>query len=131
MYMARELMDDCYAEELDIERLSREACISPYHFIRLFKQTFNTTPHRYLVNRRIERAKTLLASSDKSVTDVCFDVGFQSVGSFSSLFTKMMGSSPMSYRVRVYEALQLPLWSVPANIPCCFLIKSKLQQIGL
>src|SRR4026207_273446 len=85
---AREYLDDSYASEIRLDDLARVACISPFHLLRTFRQTFGITPHQYLVRRRIERAGELLQISRSSVTDICFRVGFESPGSFSSLFRK-------------------------------------------
>jgi AraC-like DNA-binding protein len=71
---ARQLMDQSYDLPLDLKQISSEACFSRYHFLRLFRQAFNKTPHQYLVERRIEKAKELLTSADLRVTDVCFQV---------------------------------------------------------
>ena len=78
---AREFIDLCYDLPLNLDEISSHACFSRYHFLRLFRQAFNKTPHQYLVERRIERAKELLSDNDLRVTDVCFEVGFQSLGS--------------------------------------------------
>lgn len=83
---AREFIDHCYDHPLSLDQISEKACFSRYHFLRLFRQAFNKTPHQYLIERRIEKAKELLSADDLRVTDVCFEVGFQSLGSFSSLF---------------------------------------------
>src|SRR4051812_31334357 len=95
LWRARLLIDSSFDRPLNLNTLSSEACFSRYHFIRLFKRAFNRTPHQYLVEKRIERAKELLASSRLSVTDVCFEIGFQSLGSFSTLFHKRVGASPL------------------------------------
>src|SRR6266446_3433868 len=91
---ARRFIDDYYDLPLNLSEISRQACLSRYHFLRLFRDTFQTTPHQYLIQRRIEKAKELLRSKPVSVTDVCFEVGFQSLGSFSSLFRKCVGDGP-------------------------------------
>lgn len=98
---ARDQMDRCYAEALDIEAVARSAHLSRAHFIRSFKETFGETPHRYLQRRRIERAMWLLRVSDRPVTDVCLDVGFSSLGTFSRTFHEIVGVSPSAYRRRV------------------------------
>jgi len=110
---ARKFIDECYDLPLDLSEISKQACLSRYHFLRLFRDTFSTTPHQYLIQRRIERAKQLLRSEDLSVTDVCFEVGFQSLGSFSALFRKCVGEAPVGYRERELTALR--------RIPGCFL----------
>src|SRR2546429_9125915 len=96
---ARRFIDECYDLPLDLNQISRQACLSRYHFLRLFRDTFQTTPHQYLIQRRIEKAKELLRSQPVSVTDVCFEVGFQSLGSFSSLFRKCVGDAPAKYQI--------------------------------
>ncbi|HEY6186596.1 MAG TPA: AraC family transcriptional regulator [Pyrinomonadaceae bacterium] len=115
---ARDFMDDCYELPLDLDQISRQACFSRYHFIRLFRQAFQQTPHQYLTRRRIERAKELLSSSRLTVTDVCFEVGFQSLGSFSSLFHKYVGHPPIAHRARVF--IHRP--PERERVPFCFLI---------
>ena len=95
---ARDFIDHCYDHPLSLEQISEKACFSRYHFLRLFRQAFNTTPHQYLIERRIERAKELLSADELRVTDICFEVGFQSLGSFSSLFHKCVGYAPVTYR---------------------------------
>jgi transcriptional regulator GlxA family with amidase domain len=97
---ARDAMDRSYASELDIAALARIACVSEAHFIRTFRAAFGETPNRYLQRRRVERAMFLLRSSDRSVTDICMDVGFSSLGTFSRVFSAIVGESPSSYRRR-------------------------------
>ena len=120
LWRARRLMDDCFDRPLNLDAISSEACFSRYHFIRLFKRAFNQTPHQYLTEKRIERAKELLASSRLSVTDVCFEVGFQSLGSFSTLFHKRVGTSPIIYRTNLSELSRATARQEPAWIPFCF-----------
>ena len=100
MLRARDAMDRTYAQPLDIAELARIALISPAHFIRTFRATFGETPHRYLQRRRVERAMFLLRTSDRSVTEICVDVGFTSLGTFSRTFRDIVGESPSEYRRR-------------------------------
>ncbi len=97
---ARDLIDRCYAEALDVEALARSAHVSRAHFIRSFRGAFGETPHRYLQRRRIERAMTLLREGDTPITDICLEVGFVSLGSFSKTFAEIVGCSPSAYRQR-------------------------------
>lgn len=97
---ARRFIDSCYDQPINLDAIAAEARLSRYHFLRQFQREFNTTPHGYLQQRRIERAKQLLAAGHHSVTDVCFEVGFQSLGSFSSLFHRVVGQPPGTYRAR-------------------------------
>jgi AraC-like DNA-binding protein len=119
---ARKFIDLCYDLPLNLDEISSHACFSRYHFLRLFRQAFNKTPHQYLVERRIERAKELLSANDLRVTDVCFEVGFQSLGSFSSLFHKSVGHPPTTYREQS-RATQ----AAKRQIPGCFLVMYKLE----
>lgn len=97
---ARDVMDRDYAEPLDVPALARVALMSPGHFSRSFRAAYGETPYSYLMTRRIERAKALLRRGDLSVTDVCFEVGCTSLGSFSTRFTELVGESPSAYRAR-------------------------------
>jgi AraC-like DNA-binding protein len=120
---AREFIDHCYDHPLSLDQISSKACFSRYHFLRLFRRAFNKTPHQYLIERRIEKAKELLGSDDIRVTDVCFEVGFQSLGSFSSLFHKYVGHAPVTYREKVRES-QL----AKRRVPGCFLVMYRLES---
>ena len=95
---ARDLIDRDYAEALDLDAMAAEAGYSRFHFARAFTAAYGETPRTYLTRRRIERAKTLLRSANLSVTEICFLVGFASVGSFSSRFRTLVGRSPSEYR---------------------------------
>ena len=97
---ARDAMDRAYARPLDIPALAHIACVSEAHFIRSFRATFGETPHRYLQRRRVERSMFLLRETDRSVTDICYDVGFGSLGTFSRTFRDIVGEAPSEYRKR-------------------------------
>jgi transcriptional regulator GlxA family with amidase domain len=96
---ARDAMDRTYARPLDVPTLARIARVSEAHFIRTFRATFGETPHRYLQRRRVERAMYLLRETERSVTEICFDVGFASLGTFSRTFREILGESPTAYRM--------------------------------
>ncbi|OLB76373.1 MAG: AraC family transcriptional regulator [Actinobacteria bacterium 13_2_20CM_2_71_6] len=113
---ARDLIDRAYAEPLDLARLARQAGCSRYHFLRAFAATYGQTPRRYLTHRRIERAKELLRTANLTVTEICVLVGFSSLGSFSSRFSKLVGMSPTAYRARAVEA------GGPPPVPGCFVL---------
>jgi len=100
MLRARDAMDRTFAEPLCITRLAVIAGVSEAHFIRTFRATFGEPPHRYLQRRRVERAMFLLRATDTSVTDICFEVGFGSLGTFSRTFTDIVGESPTTFRQR-------------------------------
>lgn len=98
---ARELLEKIDGPQPTIEALAREVRISPYHFIRQFEALFGVTPHQYRIRIRLDRAKQLLATQRRSVTAVCMEVGFSSLGSFSTLFLRRFGETPSAYRRRV------------------------------
>jgi AraC-like DNA-binding protein len=91
-------MDCAYAEPLDVRAVAAVAHISPAHFSRCFRSVFGETPHRYLQRRRVERSMFLLRETDRTVTDVCFAVGFTSLGTFSRTFRGIVGETPSAYR---------------------------------
>jgi AraC-like DNA-binding protein len=96
---ARDAMDRAYADPLDIRAVAAVAFISEAHFIRTFRVVFGETPHRYLQRRRVERSMFLLRETDRSVTDICLDVGFSSLGTFSRTFREIVGETPSAYRM--------------------------------
>jgi AraC-like DNA-binding protein len=98
MLRARDAIDRGYSQQLDIPALAQMANVSEAHFIRTFRATFGETPHRYLQRRRVERAMYKLAETDRSVTDICMEVGFTSLGSFSRTFSEIVGDTPSGYR---------------------------------
>jgi AraC-like DNA-binding protein len=108
---ARDRMDRDYAQPLDVPALAREALMSPGHFSRSFRAAFGETPYSHLMTRRIERAKALLRRGDVTVTEVCFEVGCTSLGTFSTRFTELVGESPSAYRARNHDD--------SATIPAC------------
>src|SRR4029453_8183452 len=91
-------MDRAYAEPLDVSAVAAVAHISEAHFSRSFRAAFGETPHRYLQRRRLERSIFLLRETDRSITNICFDVGFMSLGTFSRTFRDIIGETPSSYR---------------------------------
>ena len=109
---ARDAMDRAYAEPLDVPAIAAIAHTSPAHFSRQFRAAFGETPGRYLQRRRVERAMFLLRETDRSITDVCFDVGFNSLGTFSRTFHDVVGETPSQYRAN----------HPPIEAPHCFLM---------
>ncbi len=98
LYHARDYAVALLHEPLTLDELARVAVMSPTHFLRVFRQAFGQTPHQFLTERRIERAKDLLRMTNRPVTDICLAVGFESLGSFSALFRRRVGVSPATYR---------------------------------
>ncbi|MGI8564717.1 MAG: helix-turn-helix domain-containing protein [Candidatus Dormibacter sp.] len=107
---ARDAIDRSYSEPLDIPRLAQVAHVSPAHFIRSFHAAFGETPHRYLQRRRVERAMYMLVQTRRDITDICLDVGFTSLGTFSRTFSRIVGESPSRFRSH----------TKPLPVPNCF-----------
>jgi AraC-like DNA-binding protein len=112
---AKGLVDARYFEALDVDDLAAAAGLSRAHFSREFRRAFGESPHAYLLTRRLERAAALLRTTDRSVTAICFEVGLNSVGSFTSSFTRTYGMTPSAYRDAHPPASQL------AQVPACVL----------
>jgi AraC-like DNA-binding protein len=112
---AKDLADARYFEPLGVDDLARAARLSRAHFSREFRRAFGEPPHSYLLTRRLERAAMLLRTTDHSVAEVCFSVGLQSVGSFTTSFTRTYGKSPTAYRATFPPAVQY------ARVPGCVL----------
>lgn len=123
MLRSRDTMDRAFANALDVAALARVAHVSPAHFSRQFRATFGEPPHSYLRRRRVERAMELLRETECPVTEICFKVGFQSLGTFSRTFHAIVGESPTAYRARFLDvgvALRVPAcwamaWTRPAG----------------
>ncbi len=117
---AKDFMRYAYGRPVSLPDVAAHANLSPYHFLRVYKLTFGETPHEFLTRLRIERAKTLLARGSHNVTEACFEVGFSSLGSFSTLFTHRVGMSPSEYRRYVRSGIAVPRTVRPLFIPTCF-----------
>jgi AraC-like DNA-binding protein len=110
---AKDLADARYSQPLGVDDLARAAGLSKAHFSREFRRAFGESPHAYLLTRRLERAASLLRTTDRSVADICFSVGLQSVGSFTTSFTRTFAMSPTAYRA------SFPPAAVHAVVPAC------------
>ncbi len=115
LLLAKDLADGMYFESLDVADMANAAGLSRPHFSRQFRRVFGESPHAYLLTRRLERAAMLLRTTDRSVADICHLVGLQSVGSFTTSFTRTYGRSPTAYRAAYPPAAHL------VQIPSCVL----------
>jgi AraC-like DNA-binding protein len=115
--LARELLREC--DGPSIAAVARQLGVSRFHFIRQFDSVFGATPQQFRIGAKLERARHLLATTDRSVTDVCMDVGFSSLGTFSTLFRRRMGESPSAYRRRLRTAYAAPAERIAAVMPGC------------
>jgi AraC-like DNA-binding protein len=112
---AKDLADARYADPLTVDDLARAAGLSRAHFSREFRRAFGESPHAYLLTRRLERAAAMLRTTDRSVAEICFSVGLQSLGSFTTCFTRTYGVSPTAYRAAFPDA------AMYARVPACVL----------
>jgi AraC-like DNA-binding protein len=123
---ARDLLREVRDPSPTIAHLAREVRMSPFHFIRQFEAVFGVTPHQFRIQTRLDAARYLLAAGRHSVTDVCMEVGFSSLGSFSTLFSQRIGEAPSVYRRRTRSMVQVP-GAVPADLtPGCLSLMARL-----
>ena len=119
LVQAKLFIDNNYSEKIDLDNIADEAYFSKFHFMRQFKKIYGKTPHQYLTTVRIEKAMLLL-KADLSVSTVCYEVGFESIGSFSALFKRMVGLTPSAYLLRQQQIRAHILHAPLAFIPGCF-----------
>ena len=124
---AKIFIDENYYESIGLEEISQQAFLSRFHFHRLFTRIYRSTPHRYLTQKRIEKAKQLLAEN-KAINDVCSEVGFESIGSFSTLFKKEIGFAPTFYRNVAWLKKQEQKKQPKKFIPHCFIESYALDK---
>jgi AraC-like DNA-binding protein len=124
---AKLFIDENYQEPINLDEISRQAFLSRFHFHRLFSRIYKKTPHQYLTFKRIDRAKQLL-TEEKTVSEICSEVGFESLGSFSMLFKKEMGFAPTYYRNMAWLKKQKEKEQPKAFIPHCFIESYKLNK---
>jgi AraC-like DNA-binding protein len=124
---AKVFMDENFYEPIDLNDISQKAFLSRFHFHRLFSQVYKRTPHQYLTLKRMEKAKNLLANN-RQVTEVCSEVGFESLGSFSVLFKKEIGFAPQYYRNMAWLKKRKALEQPKTVIPHCFIEQGRIDQ---
>jgi len=120
---ARALADARFFEPLEVDDMARAAGLSRAHFSREFRRAFGESPHQYLLTRRLERAASLLRTTDWSVTRICYSVGLQSVGSFTTSFGRMFGTTPTAYRAAHPSPMLL------ARVPACIVHANRRPQV--
>jgi len=125
LYRSRDFIAEEFDRPIALEDAAREACLSPYHYHRLFVRAFGQTPHDFLTERRLDEAKRRLLQGDQPITEICFDLGYSSPGSFSTLFSRNVGMSPSEFRrerARIYSLFAC--WP-HRFLPACFLIRNR------
>jgi AraC-like DNA-binding protein len=127
---SRDYIADCYGEPVSLDVAAKQACLSKYHFQRVFQSAFGETPHDFLTRRRMERARALLAAENSPVSEICFEVGYSSVGSFSARFHEIHGCTPSEYRARFRRAFAVPWPGIHYPVPNCFLLFYGVDPAG-
>ena len=125
---AKVFIDENYQDNIDLEQISKQAFLSRFHFHRLFTHIYKKKPHQYLTATRLEAAKILLAKEGISITDVCNEIGFESLASFSTLFRRQSGYSPQYYRNIAWLKKKLAKEQPKSFIPHCFFEQYKLDK---
>ena len=116
----RDYLQEHYTDAFSLSKVANYSCMSPYHFSRVFTCVFGESPNTYVTRLRIEKAKKMLVMENVSISDICTEVGYSSIGSFSSLFRKKVGISPSQYR-RKLRSLSNETYRFPMqSIPLCF-----------
>jgi AraC-like DNA-binding protein len=118
---AKLYIDDNFHEAIDLDKIANQACLSRFHFHRLFTKVYKITPHQYVTQKRIDKARALLNTKQLSVTEVCNEVGFESIGSFSILFKKEIGFAPTYYRNMAWLKQEQLKQQPKKFIPHCFI----------
>ncbi|WP_420813330.1 helix-turn-helix domain-containing protein [Neptunomonas concharum] len=118
--LGRDYLTKHYAGHFDLDEVANYACMSKYHFCRVFSEVYGESPYHYISKMRIEQAKRLLVTSKLSINDICEAVGYTSVGSFSFLFRKKTGMSPTQYRSKLWALVKDPLTYPVQSVPLCY-----------
>jgi AraC-like DNA-binding protein len=124
---AKSFMDENFHEPIGLDDISGKACLSKFHFHRIFTRIYKHTPHQYLTRKRLDKARNMLADN-KAVTEVCNEVGFESIGSFSSLFKKEIGFAPQYYRNMAWLKKKQQEAQPKTAIPNCFIERFKVGE---
>ncbi len=127
LYRSREYLAGRVEQQLRLSDAADEACLSPFHYHRMFVRAFGETPHEFMTRLRIDRAKQLLARDECPVTEVCLAVGYESFGSFSSLFRRRVGRSPLEYRREVRRIFPVAQLAPYRFVPACYLLSFGLR----
>jgi AraC-like DNA-binding protein len=117
---AKLFIDGHFREKLNLDDIAEEASFSRFHFIRLFRRAYGNTPHQYMMSLRMMEAERLMADPGLKIQDICFDIGFESVGTFTTQFTKLYGKTPKARQREVIERKRLTSEEPLKTIPGCF-----------
>jgi AraC-like DNA-binding protein len=120
---ARDFIRECAAEPISLDDCAAEAGLSPWHTLRFFRAAFGETPKEFQTRLRLDEAKRLLTVTNRTITEVCFDVGFSSLGSFSTLFRQHVGQSPREFRRHVHRWITVPGYPPWSLLPACFAVR--------
>ena len=122
LYRSREFLATGFDRPLRLSEAAGEACLSPFHYHRMFVRAFGETPHEFLTKRRIDRAKQMLARDECPVTEVCLAVGYESLGTFSTRFRSVVGKTPTEFRQTLRRVFPAPYVAPHRFVPACYLL---------
>lgn len=111
--LAKLFIDRHFREKINLEAIAEEASFSRFHFIRLFRMAYGSTPHQYLVSLRMQEAERLMANPAMQIKDICFEIGFESIGTFTTQFTRVFGKSPKVRQNEILENKKYPIKTIP------------------
>ena len=117
---AKLFIDKHFREKINLDEIAEEASFSRFHFIRLFRQAYGSTPHQYLIVQRLREAEILMANPDLKIQDICFEIGFESVGTFTTMFTKAFGQTPKARQKEIIEKKRISHEEPLRTVPNCF-----------
>jgi AraC-like DNA-binding protein len=127
---AKLFIDQHFREKVNLDEIAGEASFSRFHFIRLFKESYGHTPHQYLISLRLREAEKLMEQPGLRIQDICFEIGFESVGTFTTLFRKTFGQSPKNHQVEILRRKKLASEEPLKTIPNCFAEKQFSRSVA-
>ena len=128
---AKLFIDQHFREKINLDEIAEEASFSRFHFIRLFRQAYGDTPHQYMVSLRMQEAERLMANPGLKIQDICFEIGFESVGTFTTQFRKARGKTPKARQKEILEKKRINNEEPLRSIPGCFAEKQFSRSIAI
>lgn len=125
---AKLFIDAHFREKINLDEIAEEASFSRFHFIRLFRQAYGDTPHQYMMSLRMREAEKLMENPDLRIQDICFEIGFESVGTFTTQFTRIYGTSPGTKQKEIQEKKRVTSEEPLRTVPNCFATKYSWNQ---
>jgi AraC-like DNA-binding protein len=125
---AKLFIDAHFREKINLDEIAEEASFSRFHFIRLFRQAYGDTPHQYVMSLRMREAENLMGNPARRIQDICFEIGFESVGTFTTQFTKNYGMTPREKQKEILEKKRVSVEEPLRTVPNCFAFKNSWSE---